>query len=154
LQSDLMKLNRISDSSRDLNVMDFDDAERHYDKVRERAAAMGGTPGISTGISFIDSAYTSGLAGGDLIIVLGWTGRAKSQFTTLLACNAHAHGHKPMIISLEMSGEKVRDRIYTIQGSGLFRHSDLTLGAIGTDDFRTVRNKFDKSQEFIVVTND
>lgn len=154
LQKGLARLNRFSHSAKDLNVMDFDEAERHYDEVRERAEAMGGTPGIPTGISFIDSAYTSGLAGGDLVVVLGWTGRAKSQFTTLVACNAHKHGHKPMIVSLEMSGEKVRDRIYTIQGSGLFRHSDLTLGAIGTDDFRTFRNKFDKSQEFIVVTND
>lgn len=154
LQQGLAKLNRFSHSARDLNVMDFDDAERHYDEVRERAEAMGGTPGIPTGISFIDSAYTSGLAGGDLVVVLGWTGRAKSQFTTLLACNAHANGHKPMIVSLEMSGEKVRDRIFTIKGSGLFRHSDLTLGAIRTDDFRTFRNKFEDSPEFIVVTND
>lgn len=154
LQQGLAKLNRFSHSARDMNVMDFDEAERHYDEVRERAEAMGGVPGIPTGVSFIDSAYTSGLAGGDLVVVLGWTGRAKSQFTTLVACNAHANGHKPMIVSLEMSGEKVRDRIFTIQGSGLFRHSDLTLGAIGTDDFRTFRKKFENSPEFIVVTND
>jgi len=154
LQADLAALNRFSHSARDLNVMDFDNAEKHYDEVRERAEAMGGTPGIPTGVSFIDSAYTSGLAGGDLVVVLGWTGRAKSQFTTLLACNAHSYGHKPMIVSLEMSGEKVRDRIYTIMGSGLFRQSDLTLGAIGTDDFRTFKSRFDGKREFIVVTND
>lgn len=154
LQQGLAKLNRFSHSARDLNVMDFDAAESHYDAVRERAEAMGGVPGIPTGVSFIDSAYTSGLAGGDLVVVLGWTGRAKSQFTTLVACNAHAQGHKPMIVSLEMSGEKVRDRVFTIQGSGLFRHSDLTLGAIATDDFRTFRNKFADAPEFIVVTND
>lgn len=154
LQADLAKLNRFSHSARDLNVMDFEDAERHYDEVRERAEAMGGVPGIPTGISFIDSAYTSGLAGGDLVVVLGWTGRAKSYFTTLVACNAHQHGHKPMIVSLEMNGEKVRDRVYTIMGSGLFRQSDLTLGAIATDDFRTFKGNFDEKREFIVVTND
>lgn len=154
LQADLAKLNRFSHSARDLDVMDFDDAERHYDEVRERAEAMGGVPGLPTGISFIDSAYTSGLSGGDLVVVLGWTGRAKSQFTTLLACNAHQHGHKPMIVSLEMSGQKVRDRVYTIMGSGLFRQSDLTLGAVGTDDFRTFKSKNGDKREFIVVTND
>lgn len=154
LQADLAKLNRFSHSARDLNVMDFDEAERHYDEVRERAEAMGGVPGIPTGITFIDSAYTSGLAGGDLVVVLGWTGRAKSYFTTLVACNAHQHGHKPMIVSLEMNGAKVRDRVYTIMGSGLFRQSDLTLGAIGTDDFRTFKGKFDGQNEFVVVTND
>jgi len=134
--------------------MDFDDAERHFEEVRAKAEAMGGTPGIPTGVNFIDSAYTSGLAGGDLIVVLGWTGRAKSYFTTLVACNAHAKGHKPMIVSLEMNGEKVRDRVYTIMGSGLFRQSDLTLGDIQTDDFKSFKKKFDDKRDFIVVTND
>jgi replicative DNA helicase len=59
-----------------------------------------------------------------------------------------------MIVSLEMSGQKVRDRVYTIMGSGLFRQSDLSLGAIATDDFRTFKGKFDGKNEFIVVTND
>jgi len=154
LQADLAKLNRFSHSARDLNVMDFDDAERHYNEVRAQAEAMGGVPGIPTGVQFIDSAYTSGLAGGDLVVVLGWTGRAKSYFTTLVACNAHQKGHKPMIVSLEMSGKKVRDRVYTIMGSGLFKQSDLTLGAFQEDDFKSFKNKFDKSRDFIVVTND
>lgn len=154
LQADLAKLNRFSHSARDLNVMDFDDAERHFAEVRAKAEAMGGTPGIPTGIAFIDSAYTSGLAGGDLVVVLGWTGRAKSYFTTLVACNAHSKGHKPMIVSLEMNGEKVRDRVYTIMGSGLFRQSDLTLGDIRTDDFTSFKKKFDDKRDFIVVTND
>lgn len=135
--------------------MDFDDAEAHFETVRDRAAAMGGTPGIPTGISFIDSAYPSGLAGGDLVVVLGWTGRAKSQFTTLLSCNAYDKGHRPMITSLEMSGAKVRERIYTIMGSGLFKQSSLALGDVSTDDFRTFKKKYEGNErDFIVVTND
>lgn len=154
LQENLAKLNRFSHNARDLNVMDFEQAEKRYEETRERAALMGGVPGIPTGISFIDPAYTSGLAGGDLVVVLGWTGRGKSQFTTLLACNAHENGHKPMIVSLEMSGEKVQDRIFTIKGSGLFKHSDLALGNIAVDDFKSFRSKYEDSPEFIVVTND
>jgi len=154
LQEELSKLNRFSNSSRDLNIMDFDEAEAHYKEVRRRAEAGGGTPGIPTGISFIDSAYTSGWAGGDLIVVLGWTGRAKSLFTTLVACNAHEMGHKPMIVSLEMSGDKLRDRIYTIKGSGIFSNSSLTLGDIGTDDFRSFKSKYEKAPDFMVITND
>jgi len=154
LQADLSKLNRFSNASRDLNVMDFDAAEQHYDEVRARALAMGGVPGVATGVDFIDSAYTSGLAGGDLVIVLGWTGRAKSLFTTLVACNAHEFGGKPMIVSLEMSGEKVRDRIYTIKGSGLFANSALTLGDIAKDDFRSFSKKYEDKGDFIVVSND
>lgn len=155
MQEALARLNRFSSSAKDLNVMDFDEAERYYEEVRARAEAMGGTPGIPTGISFIDSAYTSGLAGGDLVVVLGWTGRAKSQFTTLVSCNAYNKGFKPMITSLEMSDAKVRDRIWTIMGSGLFRHSSLTLGDINSDDLRSFKAKqAGKNNEFIVVTND
>jgi replicative DNA helicase len=154
LQAGLSGLNRFSNASRDLNVMDFDAAEQHYDEVRARAVALGGVPGVATGIDFIDSAYTSGLAGGDLVVVLGWTGRAKSLFTTYVACNAHEFGGRPMIVSLEMSGEKVRDRIYTIKGSGLFANSSLTLGDIAKDDLRSFAKKNEDKSEFIVVSND
>jgi replicative DNA helicase len=59
-----------------------------------------------------------------------------------------------MIASLEMSGEKVRDRVFTIKGSGLFRQSELSLGIVGEDDFRTFRNDNSKAADFLVVTND
>ena len=154
LQTSLSKLNRYAGGAVDLNLMDFDAAEQHYEEVKERAEAMGGLPGIPTGISFIDSAYTSGFAPGDLIVVLGWTGRAKSLCTTLFACNAHECGFTPMIVSLEMSGEKVRDRVYTIKGSGLFSNSALALGDISTDSFREFKKKQEDKPEFIVVTNE
>ncbi len=154
LQADLAKLNKFSHSARDLNVMDFDAAAEHYEAVRIKAEAMGGVPGIPTGISFIDSAYTSGFAGGDLIVVLGWTARGKSIFTALLMCNAFMLGHKPMIVSLEMSEDKMRDRIYTILGNGTFRHSDLALGIVNDDDFLSFKKKWNDGRDFIVVTND
>lgn len=154
LQESLAKLNRFSAGAKDINIMDFDDAERHYDEVRERAEAMGGLPGIPFGISFIDSAYTTGASPGDLIVVLGWTGRAKSLCTTLFACNAHDCGFVPMIVSLEMSAQKVRDRVYTIKGSGLFSNSALGLGDISVDSFRDFKAKQADKPEFIVVTNE
>lgn len=154
LQQSLAGLNRFTGVAQDLNIMDFDDAERHYDEVRQRSEAFGGLPGIPTGISFIDSAYTSGLAPGDLVVILGWTGRAKSLFTTLLACNAHDCGFVPMIASLEMSAEKVRDRVYTIKGSGLFSNSSLALGDIQIDKFRDFKTSLADKPEFIVVTNE
>ena len=140
LQENLNKLTRFSHSARDFNAMDFDAAERRFEEKREMSE-LNGVPGIPTGISFIDSAYTSGLKGGDLVVVLGWTGRAKSLFTTLVCCNAHAHGRKPMIVSLEMTGEALQDRILTIMGSGLFRNSDLAIGNINVDDFRSFKTK-------------
>lgn len=154
LQKTAMNLGRFSSSARNKNVMDLEDAERHYEEVREKALLMGGTPGIPTGVEFIDSAYRSGLVGGDLVIVLGWTGRAKSLFTTLVCCNAHERGFKPMITSLEMPFEKVRDRIFTIKGSGLFKNSDLALGNVSSDSFKLFAEAQAGKQDFLVVTND
>jgi replicative DNA helicase len=154
LQRSLAGLNKFSHAARDVNIMDMDAAERYYAEVRERAEAMGGTPGIPTGISFIDSAYPSGFAPGDLIVVLGWTGRGKSLLTTLISCNAHDMGLKPMITSLEMSGEKLRDRVWTIKGSGLFQNSALSLGDINMDNFREFKRRQEGKQDFIIVNND
>jgi replicative DNA helicase len=133
---DLMGLKSISTESQDLDITDFDKAVEHYEATKLKAKQMGGVPGIPTGISFIDSAYTSGLVGGDLAIVLGWTGRAKSLLTTMIAINAFNHGHRPMIVSMEMKCEKVRDRAYTMMGHGLFKNSDLANGDVEIDDFK------------------
>lgn len=154
LQESLAKLNRFSGSAVDVNIMDVDEASKHYEEVAARAEALGGQPGIPTGIPFIDSAYTSGLAPGDLVVGLGWTGRAKSLFFTLLACNAHDCGFTPMIVSLEMSAAKVRDRVYTIKGSGLFSNSALGLGDVSIDSLRDFKKKQSDKPEFIVVTNE
>lgn len=154
LQESLAKLNRFTGGAQDMNIMDMDDAERRYEEVRERTEAMGGQPGIPSGISFIDSAYVSGFAPGDLIVVLGWTGRAKSLVTTLFACNAHDCGYVPMIVSLEMNGYKVQDRVFTIKGSGLFKNSALSLGNINVDSFRDFKKSQAEKPEFIVVTNE
>ena len=151
LSRDIIELTKMSAATHDVDVMDFDAAEEHYAEIRKKAEEMGGTPGIPTGISFIDSAYTSGLAGGDLIIALGWTGRGKSLFSTLIACNAFDHGRKVMIISLEMSPAKVRDRVYTMMGTGLFRNSDLAMGDIDEDNFRSWSAKYRDRKGFVVI---
>lgn len=152
--NDLMRLQNLSVRSQDLDITNFESAEEHYREVRIRAEQMGGVPGIKTGISFIDSAYPTGLSGGDLIIALGWTGRMKSLITTYICCNAFNDGFKPMIVSLEMKAEKVRDRAYTILGNGLFRNSDLTRGDIQEDDFRTWSRKMAKGNGFVVISHD
>lgn len=150
----LMNLSQMSFGSKDLDITDWESAEEDYKEVRRQALENGGTPGIPTGIDFIDASYPAGLAGGDLIVVLGWTGRAKSLFTTLVCCNAFTYGYKPMIVSLEMNVEKVRDRAYTILGNGLFKNSDLTLGDINEDDFRSWSKKQGRGNGFTVVAHD
>jgi replicative DNA helicase len=155
IQSKLAALSRYTNNVRDIDVIDIDSAERHFQSVKERSAIMGGSPGILTGFEAIDKAYPTGMAPGHLIVAIGWPGRGKTWFTSYLACKAWEQGFKPMIISLEMSPENMRDRIYTMMGSGLFRASDLSKGDINIDDFKSWgKKKFENKNSFVLVSNE
>jgi replicative DNA helicase len=155
MQSDLASLSRFTNNVRDLDVTDAEAAARHFEAVKNRSAAMGGSPGILTGFDAIDKAYPTGMAPGHLIVAIGWPGKGKTWFTSYLACKAWEQGFKPMIVSLEMSPENMRDRIYTMLGSGLFRASDLSKGDINIDDFRSWSTKrFENKNSFILVSNE
>ena len=155
IQAEIATLSRLTGNSRDLDLTDFEAAKKHFEAVRERSAAMGGTPGIPTGFRAMDLAYPTGMAPGHLIVAIGWAGRGKTWATSYLACKAWEQGFKPMIVSLEMSPENMRDRIYTMMGSGIFRASDFARGNINIDDFNHWANKkFDNKNGFIVVSNE
>jgi len=75
LQSSMSKLTRYTNSIRDVDITDYEAAERHIEVIRNRAAEMGGSPGIPTGFKAMDLAYPTGMAPGHLIVVIGWPGR-------------------------------------------------------------------------------
>ena len=155
MQSDLANLSRYTNNVRDLDITDADAATRHFEAVKARSAVMGGAPGIVTGFKAIDKAYPTGMAPGHLIVAIGWPGRGKTWFTSYLACKAWEQGFKPMIISLEMSPENMRDRIYTMLGSGLFKASDFSKGDVNVDDFNSwSKKKFENKNGFILVSNE
>ena len=155
MQSDLANLSRFTNNVRDLDIIDVENAARHYEAVKERSSVMGGAPGILTGFSAIDKAYPTGMAPGHLIVAIGWPGRGKTWFTSYLACKAWEQGFKPMIVSLEMSPENMRDRIFTMLGSGIFKASDLSKGDINIDDFRSWGNKkFEGKNSFVLISNE
>lgn len=151
--AELSALNKISGGVRDLDLTDFESAEKHYKDVAERAAAMGGSMGIPTGYDSIDSAYPTGLAPGQLIVVIGWPGRAKTWFTGDLAVQAWKQGFKPMIVSLEMSPEQMRDRLYTIMGEGTLRNSELMRGQVNVDDFRAWGQRTGRDRNGFVIVS-
>ena len=155
MQSQLATLSRYTNNVRDVDITDIDSAERHYQSVKDRSSVMGGSPGILTGFEAIDKAYPTGMAPGHLIVAIGWPGRGKTWFTSYLACKAWEQGFKPMIVSLEMAPENMRDRIYTMLGSGLFRASDLSKGDINLDDFRSWATKTTEGKNsFVLVSNE
>jgi replicative DNA helicase len=155
MQSRLASLSKFTNNVRDIDVTDIEAAENHFMSVKERSAVMGGSPGILTGFDAIDKAYPTGMAPGHLIVAIGWPGKGKTWFTSYLACKAWEQGFKPMIVSLEMSPENMRDRIYTMLGSGLFRASDFSKGDINIDDFKTWgKKKFEGKNSFVLVSNE
>lgn len=154
LSAELGKLNKFTNNIRDLDVTDYESAETHFEVVRQRSAANG-SPGIPTGIKAIDAAYPTGMAPGHLIVAIGWPGKGKTWFTSYLACKAWEQGFKPMIVSLEMSPEDMRNRIYTMLGSGLFSATDFARGQIDIDNFRAWGQKrLTDKPEFIIVSNE
>lgn len=155
LQAKLSQLSKFTNNVRDVDVTDIELAEKHFMAVKERSSLMGGAPGILTGFDAIDKAYPTGMAPGHLIVAIGWPGRGKTWFTSYLACKAWEQGFKPMIVSLEMSPENMRDRIYTMMGSGLFRASDFARGDVNVDTFRSWGQKrFENKNGFILVSNE
>jgi len=155
MQSELNALGRLTANVRDVDLTDFKEAERHFEAVKNRSDAMGGSPGIMTGFKAIDYAYPTGMAPGHLIVMIGWPGKGKTWFSSYLACKAWEQGFKPMIISLEMTPENMRDRIYTMLGSGLFKASDFSRGSINMDEFDDWgTKKFANKNQFILVSNE
>jgi replicative DNA helicase len=155
MQSEIASLSRLTNNVRDVDLIDYELAEKHIVAVQERSAIMGGSPGIKTGFTALDLAYPTGMAPGHLIVAIGWPGRGKTWLTSYLACKAWEQGFKPMIVSLEMSPENMRDRIYTMLGSGMFSASDFSRGNINIDDFHNwAKKRFDDKNSFILVSNE
>lgn len=154
LQVSLSKLGQYTINSKDLSLIDIDSAAEHFEQLKIISDANDGTPGIATGFDSIDSAYATGMAPGHYIVLMGYTGKGKSMWSALLAINAWLQGRKVMVISLEMSPEEYRERVYTMMAEGMFLMSDLSRGDVDPDDFRTWATKMFKDRnDFIVVSN-
>jgi replicative DNA helicase len=155
MQKELTGLSRLTNNVRDVDLTDYKLAEKHFESVKNRSDAMGGSPGIMTGFKAIDYAYPTGMAPGHLIVMIGWAGRGKTWMSSYLACKAWEQGFKPMIISLEMTPENMRDRIYTMLGSGLFKASDFARGQVDISSFDDWGSKkFANKNQFILVSNE
>lgn len=155
IQAEVARLTRMTGTVKDLDLTDYESAEKHLQAVHDRAEAMGGAPGIKTGFAAMDFAYPTGMAPGHLIVAIGWPGRGKTWSAGYIACKAWEQGFKPMIVSMEMAPENMRDRIYTMMGSGMFRASDFSRGSINLDDFAAWSRKTLKDRRgFIVVSSE
>ena len=72
-----------------------------------------------------------------------------------LAVQAWLHGKVPLIVSLEMSEAEVRNRIFTILGSGLWTHRDLSAGNVDIESFRHWAQKtLEGKHKFHIISNE
>lgn len=148
-------LNKYSGIVKDVDATDIEQASKDLKARAERAGEMGGAPGILSGFASVDTAYRTGMAGGHLIVIIGWPGRAKSWYSEILAIRAWEQNFKPMIVSLEMSAEGMRDRIHNLMGEGAFRMSDFSAGAVNLDDFKSWgRKHVENKPSFTIVSSE
>lgn len=155
LMKDVTQLAKYSTTVKDINLTDVASAEEHYDALRLHRDSNDGNIGIKVNLKSVDRSMPAGMAPGNLIILLGFSGRGKSWFGGFLAKQAFLQGKKPMIVSMEMTAQAMRDRLYATMGDGLFSMSNLQTGAIDIDDFRTWSKKnVAGKQPFIIVSSD
>lgn len=151
LQKQVAKLSRLSSIVQDVDIMDIEAAKEHFAKVREIADENGGVVGIQTGFEGIDTAYTTGMAPGHLIYAMGFSGNGKSWFVGELAKQAWKRSVKPMIISMEMTPEAMRNRIYALMGEGQFKDSELGRGYYDEDSMQRFEKYIADKPGFVVV---
>lgn len=152
LQAQLAKLQRLSSNVRDLDIMDLDLAQEYLEKVKKDAEENGGTVGIPTGFKGIDTFYTTGMAPGHVIYFIGFSSHGKTWLGAKVATEAWRHGTKPLIISLEMTPEDMRNRIWTMIGEGEMKNSDLQRGLYDESAFLSLGKKKAGKTGFIVAS--
>lgn len=127
-------LSRITAKVRDIDVTDVDDALAYFEKTRQ--AAKNGDIGIRTNIPAFDLCLPMGISKGQLGILLAYPAIGKSWLALYFAVQAWKAGRVPMILSLEMTEQEVRNRIFTVIGDGKFSHRNMSAGKVDENDFK------------------
>ena len=153
LNSDISMISRLTSKVRDLDITDIDDAVAHFEKTRE--AAKLGDVGVRSGIAAFDVCLPMGISKGQLGILLAYPAIGKSWMALYLAVQAWKNGRVPMVLSLEMTEQEVRNRVFTIAGDGKFSHRAISAGRVDEKDFKdwADENVVGK-QPFKIISND
>lgn len=128
IASTVSDLAKHSTRTEDVDVMDVDKALESFKKARE--ASEDGVLGVKTGIDVWDQYVPTGALPGMNVVLIGYSGKGKSWVADLLAVNAYLQGKKVLFISLEMSAEQQRARMWSIANQGKFLMSDLQRGNV------------------------
>lgn len=136
-------------SIKDLDIGDFDAAKEDFIKKRE-AFERNESKGVITGLDFWDSSLPNGICPGNMVVLAGYSGRMKSFLSALLAVRAFQQGKNVLVVSLEMSAEEYRDRIYTLMGEGTFSNKDMSTGHVDDGAFEVFAKDNTRSNKMVI----
>lgn len=128
-----------TDGARDL-VNAFQVGEEVLRELR-RLRVMHGLSGVPTGWPTLDT-ITHGFQRGDLIIFAARPGVGKSTAMMRMAATARAHGHVPLLVSMEMPRVQILMRMFaeaagidltTLQAGQMTTHAEQAIQRIVTD---------------------
>ncbi|AOZ63686.1 replicative DNA helicase [Rhodococcus phage Weasels2] len=139
--------------SRSVDIRDYKDASKHYERIRELSELHGGSPGIRFGFDYMDQRYPTGMAAGHFMVLMGYSGLGKTWFGIKLMINAWLQGYSPMIINLEMSAEELRDRVYFLISE--YTMNDLVQASVDVNNFEAWAEEFMKDKpEFNLISQE
>jgi replicative DNA helicase len=113
------------------NDLEITEAAKRAKEEYEFRKANPGLLGMPTGFPTMDEA-TSGLQGGQLIVIVAPPKTGKSTLALQIALNAHLIGKVPMFMSFEMSNAEQKSRYYAMRSR--ISHRRLMTGTLNPDE--------------------
>ena len=151
--SETARIMRITSQAKDIDAANIEEAIAHYEMVRKLHES--GQYGIYTGLKGFDSYLPAGITPGQFGVFLAYPAIGKSWMSVYFAVQAWLHGKSPLIISLEMSEEEVRNRVFTVIGKGMWSHRNLSSGMVEVDMMKKWMEKtFEGKPPFRIISND
>lgn len=153
LSTELSQISRSASRVKDIDVTDIDDTLSYLQKAREDALA--GFSGIRSNIISFDACLPMGIKSGQLGILLAYPAIGKSWMALYMAVQAWKQGKSPLILSLEMTEQEVRNRIISIIADGKFSHRAISAGRVDSDEFEAwASREFYGKPPLRIISND
>lgn len=147
------KLQRLTSRARDLDVSDTEASVEYFKEIQRLQETN--SYGIFTGLKGFDDYLPSGITPGMFGVFLAYPAIGKSWMMLYFAVQAWKLGKSPLIVSLEMTEEEVRNRIFTIMGEGLWSHRNLSAGRVEIDEFAKWSKKiFEGKHPIHIISNE
>jgi replicative DNA helicase len=152
LSAGLRELSLNANALKDVDAVDTDSAVAYMQKLIDN---QGLASGVRIGIKGFDMCFPAGIRGGQFGVVLAFPSVGKSYFTLYMAAQAWLQGYTPLIVSLEMDENEVRNRLYAILGRGRWSLKRLDSGKVDIEEFKKWHeNTFKGKQPFHIISTE